>query len=84
MVEFTKRQPHILALWRTVVKIKAAKYGRAIRMLLERGGTFQTRHQYTLIVNSTQRKILEDANLLELNGSTEGMDGKHATKKDPR
>ena len=41
----------------TAVKIKAEKYGRAIGMLLERGGTFQTRHQHTLIVNSEQRKF---------------------------
>ena len=53
-------------------------------MLLERGGTFQTRHQHTLIVNSEQRKILENANLVETNGLTEGTRVKHAKKKDPR
>jgi hypothetical protein len=68
----------------TAVRIKATKYGRAIRMLLERGGMFQTRHQYTLIVNSEQRKILEEADLVETNGVTEGTGGKHAKKKDAR
>jgi len=34
------------------VKIKSGKYGRAIGLLLERGGAFQTRHERTLIVNS--------------------------------
>jgi hypothetical protein len=66
------------------VKIKADKYGCAIGMLLERGGTFQTRHQHTLIVNSEQRKILEEADLVESNGLTEGTRGKHAHKKDTR
>ena len=66
------------------VKIKAGKYGRAIGMLLERGGTFQTRHRHTLIVNSEQRKILEEAHLVETNGLTEGTRGNHAKKKDPR
>ena len=42
------------------VKIKAGKYGTAIRLLLERGGAFQTRHERTLIVNSEQKKVLED------------------------
>ncbi len=35
-----------------MVKIKADKYGTAILMLLERGGSFQTRHERLLIVNS--------------------------------
>ena len=68
----------------TAVKIKAKKYGRAIRMLLERGGTFQTRHQHTLIVNSEQRKILEEADLVEGNGLAEGKRGEHANKKNAR
>jgi len=66
------------------VKIKAEKYGRAIGMLLERGGTFQTRHQHTLIVNSEQRRILEQADLVETNGLTQGTGGNHAKKKDAR
>ena len=68
----------------TLVKIKDEKYGTAIRMLLERGGSFQTRHKDTLIVNSEQRKILEEADLVETNGLTEGTRGKHAKKKNPR
>jgi hypothetical protein len=56
----------------TVVRIKAGKYGRAIGLLLERGGAFQTRHERTLIVDSEQRKVLEEANLVETNGLTEG------------
>jgi hypothetical protein len=65
----------------TAVKIKAGEYGRAIGMLLERGGSFQTRHKDTLIVNSEQRKILEEADLVETNGLTEGIGSKHAKRK---
>jgi hypothetical protein len=50
------------------VKIKAGKYGTAIRLLLERGGAFQTRHERTLIVNSDQQKALENAGLVETDG----------------
>jgi hypothetical protein len=53
------------------VKIKAGKYGSAIGLLLERGGVFQTRHERTLIVNSEQKKALEEANLVETNGMME-------------
>ena len=52
------------------VKIKAGKYGRAIGLLLERGGAFQTRQERTLIVDSQQKQALEDANLIETNGSS--------------
>ena len=41
---------------RAAVRIKAGKYGRAIGLLLERGGVFQTRHERTLLVNSDQKK----------------------------
>ncbi len=69
----------------TLVKIKDEKYGRAIGMLLERGGSFQTRYKHTLIVNSEQRKVLEEADLIETNGLTEGTLRKNARKKkDPR
>src|SRR5712691_8792457 len=54
------------------VKIKAGRYGNAIGLLLERGGAFQTRHQRTLIVNSDQRKALEEADLVETNGLKDG------------
>jgi hypothetical protein len=47
------------------VKIKSGKYGRAIGLLLERGGAFQTRHERTLIVNFDQKKALEKADLVE-------------------
>ena len=50
------------------VKIKAGKYGSAIGLLLERGGTFQTRQERTLIVDFEQKKALEDAELVETNG----------------
>ena len=53
------------------VKIKAGKYGSAIGLLLERGGAFQTRYERTLIVNSDQKKALEEAGLIETNGSQE-------------
>jgi hypothetical protein len=71
------------------VKIKAGKYGTAIRLLLERGGVFQTRHERTLIVNSVQKKVLEEAELVEINASQEGSgkeDGhkKNAGRKAPR
>ena len=54
----------------------------AIGLLLERGGTFQTRPERTLIVNSQQRKILEEANLVETNGSGHGA-GKEDGQKVP-
>ncbi len=53
------------------VKIKVGKYGSAIGLLLERGGVFQTRHERTLIVNSEQKKALEEAGLVETNGVQE-------------
>jgi hypothetical protein len=64
-----------------VVKIKPGKYGIAIGLLLERGGTFQTRHERTLIVNATQKKALEDAELIETNGAKQGPGKVHAAKK---
>ena len=64
------------------VKIKSGKYGSAIGLFLERGGAFQTRHERTLIVNSDQKKVLEKADLVEINGSKEGSGKEHAHKKD--
>ena len=64
------------------VKIKDGKYGRAIGLLLERGGSFQTRHQRTLIVNSEQRKILEEADLVETKGLTQRAGEKNGHQKD--
>jgi hypothetical protein len=66
------------------VKIKAGKYGRAIGMLMERGGTFQTRHRHTLIVNSEQRKVLEEADLVETNELTPEAGKVNGHKKDAR
>ena len=63
------------------VKIKAGKYGTAIGLLLKRGGSFQTRHERTLIVNSEQRKALEEADLVEANGLKEGSGKEHGHKK---
>jgi hypothetical protein len=64
------------------VKIRAGKYGSAIGLLLERGGTFQTRHERTLIVNADQKKALEEADLVETNGFKEGSGKKNGDKKD--
>ena len=64
------------------VKIKAGKYGTAIRLLLERGGAFQTRPERTLIVNSGQKKALEEAELVETNGLKGGSGKGHGHKKD--
>jgi hypothetical protein len=64
------------------VRIKAGKYGSAIGLLLERGGAFQTRHERTLIVNSDQKKALEEAGLVEANGLKEGSGKGHGHKKD--
>jgi hypothetical protein len=50
------------------IKIKAGKYGSAIGLLLERGGSFQTRFEQTLIVNADQKKALEEAGLIETGG----------------
>jgi hypothetical protein len=66
------------------VKIKADNYGTAIRMLLERGGSFQTRHEWILIVNSEQRKVLEDAGLIDTEGLKEGSGKDNGRKKAPR
>src|SRR5580692_9117489 len=63
------------------VKIKAGKYGSAIGLLLERGGSFQTRPELTLIVNSDQRKALEEAGLVDVNGIKIESGKKHARKK---
>ena len=63
------------------VKIKAGKYGTAIRMLLERGGAFQTRNERILIVNSDQKKVLEEADLVETNGLKQGAVKSHGQKK---
>jgi hypothetical protein len=56
------------------VKIKAGSYGRAIGLLLERGGAFQTRHERTLIVTSEQKRVLEEADLVEANEGKQGSD----------
>jgi hypothetical protein len=63
------------------VKIKAGEYGNAIGLLLVRGGAFQTRHERTLIVNAEQKKVLEEAGLLETNGLKQ-KSGKDYGKKD--
>jgi hypothetical protein len=64
------------------VKIKAGKYGRAIGLLLERGGAFQTRHERTLIVDAEQKKALVEADLVETNGLNEGSGKDHGHQKD--
>jgi len=63
------------------VRIKAGKYGRAIGLLLERGGVFQTRHERTLIVNPEQRKVLEEAGLVETGSSTSRSGKDNGEKK---
>jgi len=63
------------------VRIKAGKYGRAIGMLLERGGAFQTRHERTLIVDTAQKKVLKQAGLLENIGLKPTSIEKHGQKK---
>ena len=63
------------------VRIKVGKYGSAIGLLLERGGAFQTRHERTLIVNSDQKKVLEEAGLVEPSGLKEKPGKHHGHKK---
>jgi hypothetical protein len=65
-----------------MVKIKEKKYGTAIRMLLERGGSFQTRHERLLIVNYEQLKVLEEAGLIDTEEPNEGAGKDHGRKKD--
>jgi hypothetical protein len=48
-----------------VLRGTSYKYGTAIRMLLERGGSFQTRYERTLIVDAAQKEVLEQAGLIE-------------------
>ena len=66
----------------SAVRIKAGKYGSAIGLLLERGGSFQTRPGRTLIVNADQKKALEEAGLVETNGLKEGSGKARGPKKD--
>jgi hypothetical protein len=66
----------------TAVKIKRNKYGSAIGLLLERGGAFQTRFERTLIVNTEQKKALEEAGLIETNGMKEGTGKDNGHAKD--
>jgi hypothetical protein len=69
----------------TAVRIRAGKYGTAISLLLERGGSFQTRHERTLIVDAAQKKALEQAGLVETNGlkKVPRSTTEHGQKKDP-
>jgi hypothetical protein len=46
------------------VKIRPDKYGEALAMLLQLGGGFQTRFERTLIVNSKQQRILQEAGFI--------------------
>jgi hypothetical protein len=64
------------------VKIRAGKYGHAIGLLLERGGSFQTRHEQMLIVNAEQKKALQEADLIETTGVSGGSSKQHGRKKD--
>jgi hypothetical protein len=64
------------------VRIKAGKYGSAIGLLLERGGAFQTRHERTLVVNPEQKRVLEEAGLIETDGVKGGLGKEHGHKKD--
>ncbi len=63
------------------VKIKDGKYGTAIRLLLERGGSFQTRHERILIVTSEQRRVLEEAKVIEADPVNGAPAKRHAHKK---
>lgn len=56
------------------VKIKEGKYGNAIGLLLEHGGSFQTCHERTLVVNPQQRRLLEEADFVEPSGPGEGVE----------
>jgi hypothetical protein len=64
------------------VKIKVGEYGRAIGLLLKRGGAFQTRHERTLIVDAAQKEALEEAGLIETLGLKQRPTKKHGKKKD--
>jgi len=64
------------------VRIKAGKYGRAIGLLLERGGAFQTRHERSLIVDAAHKRALENAGLVETNGLKQTSGKGDGQKKD--
>jgi hypothetical protein len=64
------------------VKIKDGKYGSAIALLLDRGGSFQTRHERLLIVNSEQRRALEEAGFIEAQKQKNGPGKVNGRKKD--
>jgi hypothetical protein len=63
------------------MKIKEDKYGTTIRMLLERGGWFVTRHEWILIANSEQKKFLEEAGLIDSEGLKEEVGKDNGRKK---
>ena len=63
------------------VRIKAGKYGSAIGLLLERGGAFQTRHERTLIVGAAQKKVLQEAGLVDVNALKEAPAKRNGHKK---
>jgi hypothetical protein len=63
------------------VQLKAGNYGKAIALLLRNGGGFQTRFERTLIINQDQRRLLEEAGLVEKtiqNGQSRKSRGKKA------
>jgi hypothetical protein len=64
------------------VKIKAGKYGSAIGLLLERGGAFQTRPERTLVVDPAQKRVLEEAALVETDARKQKSGKEPAPKKD--
>jgi hypothetical protein len=65
----------------SAVRIKAGKYGHAIGVLLERGGSFQTRSERTLIVDVDQRLALEQAGLIGTIGPKRVSTKEHGQKK---
>jgi hypothetical protein len=65
-----------------MVKIKEKRYGEAINLLLMRGGSFQTRHERLLIVTGEQLKVLEEAGLIETEGTNQESGKDNGHKKD--
>lgn len=66
------------------VKIKENNYGDAILLLAKKGGTFQTQHERTLIVDPEQKRLLEEAGFVESNGSRKTTGSSRGQRKKSR
>lgn len=76
----TELKSHLGTWMMPAVKIKPGQYGKAIGLLLEQGGAFQTQHERILIITAEQKEKLEEANLIDQNGSG-AIEPRHGKEK---